>query len=129
MLALPANGLKRILALGAYAVTIFTTLVGGGFKASSWIDQRNDQRYAKRDELGTVRQDVKDIKCTGLALKLGQLRTQEILLVNQQTQMELARRTRLLTSTEVQLYGENVRELDAIAQQRKAFTERRECPS
>ena len=114
---LPPNGVKRTMALVAYGATTLAALSAG----ASYVDGR----YAKSAELGQIHQEI---RCIARDLKVEQLQTREILLVNDQTSLEVARQSRTLTPGEIQTYNRNAAELGDVQSTLKSLREQSGCP-
>ena len=110
------NGVRAWAIVVATLVGVLGTLGAGLVKL--------DSRYAKAEELGQIH---REIQCIARDLKLGQLRTREILLINEQTTLEVTRRQRTLTPVEIQTYNHNALELVEVQNERKDLQNQTGC--
>ena len=112
-----SNGLKRVMTLVAYGATTLSVLAG----AAVWVDTH----YAKAADVQAIQQDV---RCLSRDLRLGQLRTHQLLLARELAEVEAARRHRALSAIEIQRAGDLLLELQHIDETQKMLQVMRDCP-
>lgn len=116
-MVLPANGIKRIVALIAYGATTLSVLGSGVVFV--------DTRYAKADDVKAIRQDL---QCFSRDTKLAHLKTRELFIVQEETRLEVQRQRTSLTPIEIQRYNELLAEHGNLQSERKRLDVLPGCP-
>lgn len=116
-MVLPANGIKRVVALIAYGATTLSVLGGG----VAFVDTR----YAKADDVKAIRQDL---QCFARETKLNHLKTRELFLVQEESRLEVQRTRGGLTPIEIQRYNELLAEHGNLQSERKRLDAMPGCP-